>query len=50
VLQLRNVTLADNELADVTVSAACSGTVLLQPETLNRRWLTVWTAESANAT
>ena len=33
---------ADNELADVTLSgAACSRSVLLRPETLDRRWLTV---------
>jgi len=28
--------------------ADCSKTVLLRPETINRRWLTVWTAESVN--
>ena len=28
--------------------AACSRTVLLRPEMLDHRWLTVWTAESVN--
>ena len=28
--------------------ASCSRAVLLRPGTLDRRWLTVWTAESAN--